>query len=103
VLISRRREGEALRVGDGVEIRIVSVRKKKVILGIIAPRDVKITAAKLNDAEIANTLAAANSASLPEFLHAPGIEGERVVFLLDSVTQAEIEPATADKKSGKPE
>jgi carbon storage regulator len=77
MLISRRKEGETVLIGDDIEIRIISLRKKKVILGIIAPRDVRIAATRLNDAEMANTMAAANSIELPHN------ENEEVVFLLD--------------------
>jgi carbon storage regulator len=83
VLISRRKEGETVLIGDEIELRIVSVRKKKVILGIIAPRDVKIVATKLSAAEMANTMAAANSVNLDQFLHAPSGEAEAVLFLLE--------------------
>jgi carbon storage regulator len=83
VLISRRKEGETLLVGEEIELRIVSVRKKKVILGIIAPRDVKIVATRLSPAEMANTMAAANSINLEPFLHDPSGEAEPVLFLLE--------------------
>jgi carbon storage regulator len=96
VLISRRKEGEVLRIGDEVEIRVIDVRKKKVILGVLAPRDVKITSTKLSEAELANTMAAANSVDLSEFLHEPPVAGERVLFLLES-------GESADKKSGEAE
>ena len=83
MLISKRKEGETLLIGDDVELRIVSVRKRKVILGIIAPREVKITATKLSDAEMANTMAAANLVDIDQFLHAPSGEAEHVLFLLE--------------------
>lgn len=83
MLISRRKEGETLLIGDGIEIRIVSVRKKKVILGIIAPRNLRISSAKLNEAEMENTMAAANSLDLTDLLSAPA-EEEPVLFLLES-------------------
>jgi carbon storage regulator len=69
MLLSKRKEGETLLIGENIELRIVSVHKKKVILGIIAPRDVKITATKLSDAAMANTMAAANSINIREFMH----------------------------------
>jgi carbon storage regulator len=78
MLISRRKEGETVLIGDDIEIRIISLRKKKVILGIIAPRDVRIAATRLNEAEMANTMAAANSIELPRN------ENEEIVFLLDN-------------------
>jgi len=76
MLISRRKEGETVLIGDDIEVRIISLRKKKVILGIIAPRDVRIAATRLNEVEMANTMAAANSIELPDH------ENEEVVFLL---------------------
>jgi len=90
VLISRRREGEALLIGEEIEIRIVSVRKKKVILGVIAPRERKIMTAKLSDAEMANTMAAANSINIDQFLHAE--PGEHVSFLLEAVLGSKPDP-----------
>jgi carbon storage regulator len=97
VLISRRKEGEALRIGDEIEIRVIDVRKRKVILGVLAPRHVRITSTKLTDAELANTMAAANLNDLADLLHQPPLEGERVLFLLES---AETDSENADKKSG---
>jgi carbon storage regulator len=96
MLISRRKEGETINVGDDVEIRIVAVRRKKVILGIIAPRDVRITATKLTEAEMANTMAAANSVELNDLPHAPRDEQEQVLFLL------EVQSAMTDKTPGEP-
>ena len=89
-----------LRIGDDVEIRVIDVRKKKVILGVLAPRHVRITSTKLSDAELANTMAAANSIDLTDLLQQALVEGERVCFLLES---AEAAPANADKKSGESE
>jgi carbon storage regulator len=92
MLISRRKEGDTVRIGDDIEVRIVSVRKKKVILGIIAPRDVRISATKLSDAEMATTMAAANSIDLADLLHAPQPSGEAVVFLLETAKPAVARP-----------
>lgn len=83
MLISRRKEGETLRISGDIEVRIVSIRKNKVILGVIAPRDVKITAGKLDQTEMANTMAAVSSARLDQFLQRPdAVEPEEIVFLL---------------------
>lgn len=85
MLISRRKEGETLLIGDDVEIRIISIRKKKVVLGIIAPREVRICTAKLTETELENTMAAAHPADLLDLLHAPADRGsEAVLFLLDT-------------------
>lgn len=96
MLISRRKEGETVLIGDEIEIRIISLRKKKIVLGIIAPRDVRIAATKLSEAEMANTMAAANSIELSDFLEARREDGEQVVFLLESTVR------TSDEVSGEP-
>lgn len=68
MLISRRKEGESLLIGDDVEVRIVSVRGKKVILGVVAPKHVRIAAARLSEAELHNTEAAAETPALDRLL-----------------------------------
>lgn len=103
MLISRRKEGETVLIGNEIEIRVVSVRKKKVILGIIAPRDVRITAAKLGDAEMANTMAAANSIELADLLHVGSDEQEQVVFVLEANSyRSDKDEDMADMTSGEP-
>jgi carbon storage regulator CsrA len=99
MLISRRKEGETLFIGDTIEIRIVSVRKKKVIFGVVAPRDLKVKAARLSPAALANTVAAVHSANLDQLL--PGIhaDGEKPVLLLKTTQNA---PETSDKTEGNP-
>jgi carbon storage regulator len=39
----RRRQGEAILIGDGVEIRILSIDGTRVKVGILAPRSVPVT------------------------------------------------------------
>ena len=91
MLISRRKEGETLLIGHDIEVRIVSVHKNKVILGIIAPANVKIATSKMAEVEMANTMAAANSANIDRFLHTPVREAERVLHVLmpNSATSSE--------------
>jgi carbon storage regulator len=107
MLISRRREGETIQIGDSIEIRIVTIRRNKVVIGIIAPRDVKIATGKLTDEALANTMAAINSSNVSHFFplpagQAPGAELERVISLLGG--KASEPNATADDKEyGKPE
>jgi carbon storage regulator len=43
VLVVRRRVGEVIRIGDEVELRLLSVGKTSVRLGIEAPRSITIT------------------------------------------------------------
>lgn len=85
MLISRRKEGEALHIGDDVEIRIISVKKRKVILGVMAPHEVKITTTRLSEAELENTKAAANVLDLSD-LTGSSSEQESVLFLLKRST-----------------
>jgi carbon storage regulator len=84
MLISRRKEGDSLQIGEEVEIRIVSVRKNKVTLGVVAPRDVKIITRKLNEMEMANTRAAAHSIDIGQFIRSPLDQAEDIVFVLET-------------------
>lgn len=84
MLISCRKEGESLAIGHEVEIRIVSIRKNKVTLGIVAPRDIKIATRKLNEMEMANTMAAAHSVHVGQLLRSPRDEAENILFVLDA-------------------
>lgn len=94
MLISRRREGESLLIGGNVEVRIVSVRGKRVILGVVAPREVKIAASKLTDAELTNTIAAAQSANVSRLLNGRNSPAEAAILLFgNSLDHAK----TADK------
>jgi carbon storage regulator len=42
VLVVRRRAGELIRIGDEVEVRLLSIGKTSVRLGIEAPRSIAI-------------------------------------------------------------
>jgi carbon storage regulator len=97
MLISRRKEGETLFIGDEIEIRIVSIRKNKVIFGVVAPRDVKIAAGRLSPTAMANTLAAVHSVDLDRLLpHAVQANAEKPVLLLKTDRE------TSDKRDGVP-
>lgn len=95
MLISRRKEGESLLIGDNIEVRIVSVRGKKVILGVVAPRDVKIAAIRLTEAELSNTLAAAQSSNVNLLLNGRSGAGESAVLLFGGSHKTD---KTADKE-----
>lgn len=82
MLISRRKEGETLLIGENVEIRVVAVRGKKVTLGVVAPKELKISSGKLSPAALANTLAAAHSASLDVLLQPLQDQADRPVLML---------------------
>jgi carbon storage regulator len=47
MLVMRRRQGEAILIGDGVEIRILSIDGTRVKMGILAPRSVTVTAREI--------------------------------------------------------
>ena len=84
MLISRRKEGETLFIGEDIEVRVIEIRKRKVILGIIAPRKTRISADKLTDAAMANTMAAVHSAGVDKLLQRSSNPTEPVVLLLQT-------------------
>lgn len=43
MLVTFRREGESILIGDGIEIFILDIRRSKVKLGVKAPREFVIT------------------------------------------------------------
>jgi carbon storage regulator len=88
MLISRRKEGESLLIGDSIEVRIVSVRGKKVILGVVAPREVKIAAAKLSDAELTNTAAAVHSANVDRLVNGRTQGGESPILFFGALNES---------------
>ena len=47
MLVMRRRQGEAILIGDGVEIRILSIDGTRVKMGILAPRSVLVTSREI--------------------------------------------------------
>ncbi len=42
MLVLSRREGETIKIGDGIELTVVAIRGDRVRLGIVAPSDVPI-------------------------------------------------------------
>lgn len=61
MLVVRRRPGEALLVGSGVEIRILDMTPSRVTLGIVASPDIVILRKEVADLAERNRLAAASS------------------------------------------
>jgi len=47
MLVTFRRQGESVLIGDTVEITILDIRRTKVKLGVKAPREVQITTREL--------------------------------------------------------
>lgn len=64
MLVLSRKPGEALRVGDDVEITIVEVKGDMVRIGIDAPRDVQVWRKELWEAIVAENKRAAEEAAL---------------------------------------
>jgi carbon storage regulator len=65
MLVLSRKPGEALRVGDEVEITVVEVKGDMVRLGIQAPRTVQVWRKELWEAIVAENIAASGEASAP--------------------------------------
>lgn len=63
MLVLSRKPGEALRVGDDVEITIVEVKGDMVRIGIEAPRDVQVWRKELWEAIVAENKRAAEEAA----------------------------------------
>jgi carbon storage regulator len=66
----RRRQGEAIRIGDNVEIRILAVAGSRVKIGIVAPREISVTARELELVCQANRAAAGAPAEAVEAIAA---------------------------------
>jgi carbon storage regulator len=99
MLISCRKVGDSLEIGERMEIRIISIRKSRVTLGLVAPRDMKIVTRKLTEMEMANTMAAAHSVEFDHLLH-PSHDGpNNVAFVLDP-RLPETNSQSADKDNG---
>ncbi len=103
MLISCRKEGDSLQLGEQIEVRVISVRGNKVTLGVVAPRDVKIATRKLNEMEMANTMAAVQSIHPGELFGALRKEVENVVFVLEEAKATGRHPGLADKRNGSPD
>jgi carbon storage regulator len=63
MLVLSRKPGEALRVGEEVEITVVEVKGEMVRLGIQAPRDVQVWRKELWEAIVAENIKAAEEAA----------------------------------------
>lgn len=72
MLVLSRKPGEALRIGDDVEITVVEVKGDLVRLGIQAPRTVQVWRKELWEAIVAENLKAAGEGAAPEIPAVPG-------------------------------
>ena len=73
MLVLSRKPGEALRVGENVEITVVEVKGDMVRLGIEAPRDVQIWRKELWEAIVEENRKAAEEAAAAGAMAAPEI------------------------------
>ena len=58
MLVIRRKAGESLLIGDGIEVEVIEVSPSRVKLGIKAPEDVTILRKEIRDAAELNREAA---------------------------------------------
>jgi len=47
MLVLTRRNGEAIRIGDNIEIQVIRIKGQSVRIGIIAPRNVNVVRGEL--------------------------------------------------------
>ncbi len=73
MLVLSRKPGEALRVGDEVEITVVEVKGDLVRIGIEAPRNVQVWRKELWEAIVAENKKAAEEAALAAIVAPPTI------------------------------
>ena len=83
MLIHRRKAGEALLIGGSIEIRVLSVGKN-VVLGIIAPREISVSARKISEVAMENTIASCHIDSLDRLIRGASRKNKPVVVCLDS-------------------
>ena len=62
MLVLTRRAGQTIRIGDDVELQVVRIEGDRVVLGLVAPRDVPIVRGEIH-AEVAEETKAAAGAS----------------------------------------
>ena len=75
MMVTIRREGESILIGDSIEVRIIDVRRTKVKLGISAPRDLLITTREHALVREQNLLAAGSSDRVVWNLTADSVAG----------------------------
>ena len=66
MLVLQRHPGESIRIGPDVEVRILTVSRNQVKIGVIAPREVEIYRSELEEANRRAIIPDWRSAGLPE-------------------------------------
>lgn len=75
MLVLSRKPGEALRIGDDVEVTVVEVKGDMVRIGIDAPRNVQVWRKELWEAIVAENIKAAEEAASPAIPKIPPTKG----------------------------
>lgn len=96
MLVMRRRQGDAILIGDDVEIRILSIDRNRVKVGITAPRTVRVSAREI---ELVRT---ENRAAALTVTDAPGLVA-RLLQAREQGGSPQETPAIADSKDKEPE
>lgn len=63
MLVLTRRPGQSLRIGDDVEVTVVRIEGDRVVLGVLAPREVPVVRGELRLELEAETRAAAGGSA----------------------------------------
>jgi len=93
VLVLRRRVGEAILLGDGIEIQVIEISRTRVKLGVTAPPGVPVSRRE-------TTALAAENRQACDLVQTRGAAGvEDLLRLLKNLSQETVKapPAPADK------
>lgn len=74
MLILTRRAGEALRIGDDIEVTVMAVNGSQVRIGINAPRDVAVDREEIAERKRRDRAGGAAAAKLPLETKSAGVE-----------------------------
>ena len=73
MLVLRRRVGESISIGNGIEVEVVEISRTRVKLGVVAPRDVTVVRKETIAVAVENRqaldLVAAGPEEMRETLH----------------------------------
>jgi carbon storage regulator len=64
MLVLTRRAGQALRIGGSIEVRVVRIEGDRVVLGVVAPREISVVRDELIAEVAAETRTAGDAAGL---------------------------------------
>ena len=89
MLVIRRRPGEAIRIGEDVEIEIIECGPNRVKLGIRAPKQIPVWRAEVEATREQNIAAAAwaRSGRVPSMAVAPHVPAKEAVVAVVSLVE----------------